>query len=367
MADAEKKPAKERGGAWLLAIIAAGTAYHLFAVTQLSSSPFFGNPILDARYQIEWAFALAEGKDPHPIFFQSPLYSYLIAVWIKLFGWHVWALVILQWALLLCSIFLFYRILLHFKVGLRLRLILLGFVFIYPLLPFYAVMLHKTSLEMFLHVLVMYLGVKLLGADCARRRIAAVVFGFVCGLAALVRSTFQAVPILAALLVKKPRAAAVLLLLAAFVLPVSWGIWHNYRGAGELVPLQTSFGYTLYLGNNPSNPNGVNVLVPGISNNPLKEESSSNAFAEKAAGRKLGIEEVNDFYTAKVRTFISDSPKVFFKTILKKLYWYLHREELPDNECFGCMRKDFAAFSYNPLNWGWLVIFVFSGSACHTF
>src|SRR5262245_57594835 len=73
---------------WLVALFLLGAIYQLLVLLQLSRSPYFGHPILDARYQVEWAFALVAGNEPHAVFFQSPLYSYVLAGFLKLFGWR---------------------------------------------------------------------------------------------------------------------------------------------------------------------------------------------------------------------------------------------------------------------------------------
>ena len=93
---------------WVSILFLAGTCYQLAAIREFSSSVFFGNPILDARYQIEWALALTQGTDLHPVFFQSPLYSYAMAGVLKIIGWNVWTLVSLQWLMTLATIVLFY-------------------------------------------------------------------------------------------------------------------------------------------------------------------------------------------------------------------------------------------------------------------
>ncbi len=342
----------------LLALFAAGMIYQLAAILDLSRSPFFGNPILDARYQVEWAFALASGNDLHPVFFQSPLFSYVLAAFLWLFDWSVWGVVLFQWLLLFLVAVLVYRTLLLFEVERHLRYVLTAVVLFYPLYPYYASMLHKTALEIFAHALVLYLGVRLVTSSPSGARALGIafLFGFGCGLAALIRSTFQALAVLPCFFMEGRRLARIFTLAAGFLVPVGWALLHNHRGAGEWVPLQTSFGFTLFLGNNSFNPQGAQVIVPGLSNNPLEEESSSRAYAEKAAGKPLSVREVNSFYVGKVVDFLSAKPAAFLSAQARKLYWYLHREELPDNDCYRCIAGNTPALSWSPLSWGWIVL-----------
>ena len=120
--------------------------YQVAAVLDLSRSPVFGNPVLDARYQIEWAFALAAGEDLDRVFFQTPLYSYLLAAWLRAFGWSVWAIVTIHMILGVGVLVMVLALLRHFRVGPRLTYATLAFTALYPLFPFYAAMLHKSPL-----------------------------------------------------------------------------------------------------------------------------------------------------------------------------------------------------------------------------
>lgn len=340
-------------------LYAGGLLYQALVVLQLSRSPFFGNPILDARYQVEWALALARGVDPHPVFFQSPLYSYLLAGFLRVAGWHVWPVVLAQVLLVLLVARLVERTLELLEVRGALRGVFLGVALFYPLYPYYASQLHKTTLEIFLYALVMYLGTALLARErpLARYLGLAAAFGLVCGLAALTRATFQAVAVLPCLLVPRQRLATLLAVFLAFLGPFGWASLHNYRGAGEWVPLQTSFGFTLFLGNNPWNPQGAQLPVPGLSNRPLEEEASSREYAEQRSGRPLTVAQVNDFFVARVLEFARNDPAAFLSAQAHKLYWYLHREELPDDDCYRDSFLEAPALAWNPLGWGWIAAF----------
>lgn len=345
---------------WTIGIVAAAILYQAGVLLRLSHSPYFGNPILDARYQIEWAFALAAGRDPHPVFFQSPLYSYLVAGFLRAFGWHVWGLVLLQWCCVLVTALLVRETLARLGVERRVALGALAFVLFYPLYPYYAAFLHKTTLEVLVHVLFLYLGVRMVaGGDGPRRELAlAFAFGLACGLAALVRSTFQAFLLLPWALISGRRAVRIGLMVLGFLVPFGWATWHNTRGAGEWVPLQTSFGFNIFLGNNPWNAEGALIPAPGMAIKPLEEEASARAYAERQAGRPLRISQVNAVYVGLVRAYAQNSPGRFLSALAHKFYWYLHREELPDDDCYRCMADTTLLLSANPLHWGWLALLV---------
>ncbi|MBI1853830.1 MAG: hypothetical protein HYR85_26130 [Planctomycetes bacterium] len=283
----------------------------------------------------------------------------------KLVGWHVWVIVIIQWIGLLAIQALVYRTLVWLDVAKPIRLGALAFVVFYPLFPYYAAMLHKTALEICLHALVLALGVRVLVDEGASwRGIAlAALFGLSCGFAALVRATFQAFAVLPCLFLRGRRVARIASIAVGFLVPFGWAQLHNWRGAGEWVPLQTSFGFTLFLGNNPWNTEGAQMLVPGLSNRPLEEEASSKEFAEKAAGKSLTTSEVNAFFVERVKEFITSQPGLWLHSQWRKLFWYAHREELPDDDCYRCLAEDAPTLAANPLGWGWIALFALPAMA----
>src|SRR5207247_6170726 len=51
-------------------------------------------------------------------------------------------------------------------------------------------------------------------------------------------------------------------------------------------------------------------------------------------------------------------PRIFWQAQLFKIYWYAHREELPDNECYACVVADTVLLKYAILDWRWVVVFI---------
>lgn len=336
---------------WLPGLLALGALYQALAILQFSGNPWFGNPILDARYQVEWAFALAGGQDPHPLWFQSPLYSYLLAGLIRSFGWSVPAVVCLQAMLGLGAAVLLERTLVLLEVPRPARLALFAVALFYPLLPFYAAITHKTSVEIFLTAAILWTGVRLCAAG-GWPLLGALLFGFACGAGSLVRSTFQAVVVFPALLARGRRAAVLLAALAGAAPWLAWGIAHNSLAAGELLPVQTSPGFNLYMGNNPGNPLGEQVLPPELSVVPLEEEASARAHAEARWGRPLRPSEVDAFYRSEVLAYVRERPGQFLATMGRKLVNYLHHQELADNERYSYLAPAAPLMWSNPLGWG---------------
>lgn len=341
----------------MLALLALGALYQGLALRQFAENPWFGNPVLDARYQVEWAFALARGQDPHPLWFQSPLYSYLLAGMIRTLGWNLPVLVTFQVLLGLGAALLLERTLVLLQIPRAARLVLFGFLLFDPLLPFYAAFTHKTSLEIFMTAAVLWSGVRLAAAG-GWPLTGALLFGFTCGTAALVRSTFQAVLALPVLLARGRRLAVLGAALAGAAPALLWGVAHNSLAAGELLPIQTSLGFNLYLGNNPGNPLGEQVLPPELSVVPLEEEGSARAWAESRRGRSLRPSEVDAVFREEVLVYLREQPGRFLATLGRKVVNYLHRQELADNERYSFLAPAAPLMWRNPLGWGLLILAV---------
>lgn len=342
----------------MLALLFLGALYQGLALRQFADNPWFGNPVLDARYQVEWAFALADGQDPHSLWFQSPLYSYMLAGMIRTVGWSVPVIVGLQVLLGLGAALLLERTLVLLQVPRPVRLALFAFMLLDPLLPFYAAFTHKTSLEIFLTAAVLWSGVRLAAAG-GWPVAAALLFGFTCGAAALVRSTFQAVVGLPVLLARGRRLAVLGAALAGAAPALLWGVAHNSLAAGELLPIQTSLGFNLYVGNNPGNPLGEQVLPPELSVVPLEEEGSARTWAESRQGRSLRPSEVDAVFRTEVLRYLREQPDRFLATLGRKVVNYLHRQELADNERYSFLAPAAPLMWRNPLGWGLVMLAVF--------
>src|SRR5262249_27207942 len=161
-------------------------------------------------------------------------------------------------------------------VDVRVSLAVVAFALFYPLLPYYATFLHKTALEMVMHALVLWLAVRVVTDSGEGRRVMllSLAFGLACGMAALVRSTFPPLALLPGLFRRTRRLVTLACVALGFTGPVGWATLHNLRGAGGWVPLQTSLGFNLFLGNNPWNNEGGLMPVPGLEMKPLQEEAN---------------------------------------------------------------------------------------------
>lgn len=362
---------------WLgpVLLLGIGALYQLLVFLGQLSDVRFGNPILDSRYQIDWAFQLLSGQAGERLFFQSPLYSYLVAGFIQLFGWSALALGLLQLALSLSVAGLVYLACSQLGLGRAARWFATSAILFWPVLPFYAADLNKTTLEIFLHACVLTAvlwavrirgeqpvnsaGNQALPASAAGASWSGcyrwLVVGLLVGLASLVRGSFQLLPLLLVLFLGLARWRSILFLIVAFCVPVGWAVGHNSLIAGRIMPVQTSSGYNLYLGNNPYDQTGTQQETPATTLIPMLEELHAKKFAEARLGRALDPGEVDAYYRSLVVDHASSRPGLFLAGLREKMRRYVHRTELPDNVCFDCESKERRLLGWNPLQFSVLM------------
>jgi tetratricopeptide (TPR) repeat protein len=102
---------------------------------------------------------------------------------------------------------------------------------------------------------------------------------------------------------------------------------HNFR-AGETVLLSANGGLNFYLGNNKQ--------ATGDYAKPywldLTRDFSGREFAEREAGRTLGLKQSSTFYYKHALNEISDAPARWFILMLKKAMMSIHGREIPQAE-----------------------------------
>jgi hypothetical protein len=220
-------------------------------------------------------------------------------------------LIFLQWLGVLLVPVLLLATLRRLAVDARVSLVAVGVALFYPLLPYYAVFLHKTALEIVMHALVLWLAVLVVTDSGERRRACSCRWrsGWPAALrrwSARRSSRWRCCP---CCLRARGAGSTLACVALGFAGPVGWATLHNLRGAGEWVPLQTSLGFNLFLGNNPWNVEGALVPIPGLEMKPLEEESAARAFAERQAGRSLGVATENAYYVEAVRRYAMAQPR----------------------------------------------------------
>jgi 4-amino-4-deoxy-L-arabinose transferase-like glycosyltransferase len=182
--------------------------------------------------------------------------------------------------------------------------------------------------------------------------------GFLLGCGALLRGNLLLViPAMALLLLWRGArnvgwlhgvALAVLFGLASLV-PIAPFTIHNYRKSGDFILTTAQAGTAFYLGNNPENVSGgihnvsFNRQIPEFEADDWKRE------AERRAGHALSRKEVSQFWGAEARRHIFGDPGFgwWLGIVARKAELVLNRYEVPDNATIEWAKKHSAQVRVN--------------------
>ncbi|HET6373995.1 MAG TPA: glycosyltransferase family 39 protein, partial [Candidatus Polarisedimenticolia bacterium] len=321
----------------IVGIFAGAYLIRLIYLVQISKTPLFDFLHLDPRYYHDWAARIAAGDWlGTQVFEQSPLYPYLLAIYMLAFGDDLWTLRLIQIAVGAVSCVLTYllgRRLFDRRAGL---LAAAGCALYGPFL-FYEGQVMKEFLTPPLATLALLLLLK--GSEGRARLLAAA--GASIAAAALVRDNFLLlVPIFGAwLLVTSGFRLAPALAFAAgalaLLLPLAV---RNAVVGGEFVLTTAGGGEVFYIGNGPY-ANGAYVPPPWVRSNPRYEHEDFRVKAREMTGRPLTRGESSRFWWRQGATWIAEHPGAACRLWLRKLALFWNDHELPDNYSFYTFRR----------------------------
>lgn len=327
----------------LLAALALRAVYYW----QLSRYDLLDVLILDPRaYDAEARRILAGGSFPHA-FYQAPLYSYLLAVFYAFAGRELWVVRIAQAVMGAASILLTAD--LGARIFGRAAGILAGVLsLLYGVLVFYEGQVMKTSLTIFLAVVLLWLLEPVRrGALPPLRALGA---GALLGLAILTRENLLLyLPVVALLLwlpARQPLAAVLFGAAAlATVLPVTL---HNRRAEGEWILVTSQGGQNFYIGNHEG-ATGTYANPVFVRPDPIYERFDFHAEAERRVGERLTAGETSSFWYAQAMKEMISDPARTIRLFAKKLLIVFEGVERPDNESLYVMRDEAPLLKLVPL------------------
>jgi len=340
-------------------IAAIAFAVRIIYVVQLSKTPFFEHPVVDAQYHDAWAREILRlGIGQEGAFFRAPLYPYFLALiysmtdssflWARIFQALLGSLTaVLTYGLgreitgqrrvgLVAGIgAAFYGMLVYFDGELLVETLFI------PLLlaSFLAYAKYRNGYR---------LGWLALG-------------GLFLGLAAITRASALVIfPIfiLDILLAKpqlfpwKTRAASILLLLFCGSLPIAPVAYHNFRQSGDSVVIAGSGGINFYIGNNPQ-ADGLHSIMPGFGATWDVPAISYQAY--QAAHRTLKLSEVNSYYSQLAWQYIQQNPSAALKLFVKKMFAFWNRLEISNNRDLYFFQNETRFMPYLRLLGFWIV------------
>ena len=312
-------------------------AVRLVYFAELWTSPLFSVPVGDGWQYDAWARGIAEGQWLGTgVFYQSPLYPYLLGALYSLAGHSLIAVRLMQAAMGAVSCVLLGRAGRRF-LGDKVGTIAAALLAVYPWAVFSDGLIQKSSLDVLLLTAILALLAEVLSRPhwwnvaCA---------GLAAGALTLNRENAGVLcPVIATwLLVYAPgarplktRLARAALFAAAFgavLLPVGL---RNYAVGREFVLSTSQGGSNFYIGNHPGASGTYEPLVPGHGSAEY-EGDDARKLAERSVGRPLAAREVSAYWFDTSIAYIRAQPGDWLRLMGRKLLLTLNAAEIADSE-----------------------------------
>jgi Flp pilus assembly protein TadD/4-amino-4-deoxy-L-arabinose transferase-like glycosyltransferase len=322
-----------RAGLWRVGalVFLAALAVRWLHLEYFRRAPFFSLLVGDARAYDAWARRLAAGDWlGNEVFYQAPLYPYLLGAWYALAGPGLLGVRLLQGALgaLACGLIAVASARLFGRTAGWAAGLLLAF---YAPAIFFDLLVQKAVLDLLLVSLLLLL-VSLLVERVDRGRS----FWAGAALGLLVLSRENAVVLLPVLLVwlalrSRPRLAPVLLCVVGAGLVLAPVALRNLRIGGELLLTTAQLGPNLYIGNHAGATGSYVPLRPGRGDASFERRDATD-LAEAALGRTLSAGEVSQYWRTRATDWIRAHPGRFLQLLGRKLRLAWNGGEAMDTE-----------------------------------
>lgn len=316
-------------------LFAFALVVRLVHVFQISDSPFAAHRIGDALVYHGWATRIAAGQwIGTEVFYQAPLYPYLLALIYTLGFDDIIAVRLVQIVLGSGSCVLLAlagRGWFSPRVGL-----VAGFLLaVYAPAVFFDALLQKSVLDLFFVCLLLWLLSRAVREPTAS---ALALVGVTCGLLTLTRENALVLAVPIALWIVLPgrgcvRRRATLIAayglgVAALLAPVAA---RNAWVGGEFVVTTSQLGPNLYIGNHAGATGVYRPLSPGRGSARF-ERRDATRLAERNTGRRLTPSEVSRYWTERATNFARTQPGDWLALMVRKLALLVNATEVPDTE-----------------------------------
>ncbi|MBN2446490.1 MAG: tetratricopeptide repeat protein, partial [Phycisphaerae bacterium] len=331
-------PLADRRHLWLALIFVLALALRcLYLWGQYQHNPFFFYPPMDEGVHHAWAQQIAngEGMGDRP-YVRAPLYYYLLGLLYAVAGPKIWLARLAGCVLGALNCYLIGRLgiaLGELRVGLVAGVLAALY---WPAIYFDAELL-TVGLEVTLSVGLLWALIVAGRRDSVGGYALA---GVLWGLAAITRPNILAfAPVIwlwawlsssrQASAVRRLRGAAIATALAGVViLPVTL---RNLIVGHEFVPIASSAGINLYIGNNPE-ANGYVANVPGARPTWKEWIVDIRQIAENAEGRELSDREVSSYWAGRAFGWMREQPGAWAALMFRKLGLFWNPLEIPNNQ-----------------------------------
>jgi tetratricopeptide (TPR) repeat protein len=329
-------------------------------------APFIGELVMDSQEYDRWARQIAAGDWlGHGVFFQAPLYPYLVALLYVAFGRSLDAVYLAQIGVSVAGCYALYRAGAAMG-GERVGLAAAALAAVYGPFLFYDVQLLKESLAV---SVVCFLLWALARAVAPERRGAGPWFlaGALLGVLSLLReNALLVVPFLLPLTWwparrgRRDGAIAGLVLLGGVALVLAPVALRNGLVGGSFLPTTFQGGVNFYIGNNAEADGTYRPIVPG-KQVPELERREPIRIAETALGRPLTAAQVSTFWLRRSLSWTSEHPGAFVLLTLRKVGLYWSWYEWPDAVDYYFIRSQSPVFRLPLLEFGGVTLLLAAG------
>lgn len=320
--------------------MAVSAALGLAHLAFLARSPLLTHLTIDLAAYDRWARDIAGGQWlGSGVFYQDPLYPYLMAVVYALTGASVTHMLLLQVAASAFTILVLYRLSasLFSESVARVAAWMAAF---YGPAVFYAAKPEKACLSALGFTALLWLAERAARRPSAGRYVA---LGALVGFVALLRANVLLLAVVLAGLVaftgwlpgdRRTRLRAVAALAAGLALVLLPILLRNRLVGGNWVLTTAQAGANLFLGNHPDNKSGSYVPPGFVRPSAEFEQEDFRRHAEAVVGRSLRPSEVSAFYVARVLEWAKRDPEACLRLQVVKLRAFVNAYEIPDNWSF---------------------------------
>jgi tetratricopeptide (TPR) repeat protein/4-amino-4-deoxy-L-arabinose transferase-like glycosyltransferase len=319
----------------LAAIAAIAFAIRLVYLLELKHDVTLQLLVGDAQRYDAWAVAIAHGDWlGSGVFFQTPLYPYLLACVYKIWGHDPFLIRLMQAAGDSIACFVLGTATLRLVKDRRAALAAATLVALYAPAVFFTGLLQKAALDLILVVSIIYLTAAIVDNATVGRTVA---LGTLVGLLTLNRENARVLyPLLLVWLLLLPanrsrRLAAGLAFSVGVVGIVTPVLVRNLYVGHEFAISTSQFGANFYIGNHAGASGLYEPLAPEAGN-AWRERDAASQLAERAAGRRLTPAEVSDFWFKRAVADIRADPVRALRLFARKSLLAINKQEMPDTE-----------------------------------
>jgi tetratricopeptide (TPR) repeat protein len=368
-------------------VLGVALALRLAHWAAVRRAPFIAELAMDSREYDRWAREIAAGDWlGHGVFFQAPLYPYLLALLYKVFGRNLDAVYLVQIACAVAGCYALYRAG-RAMAGERVGLAAAALAAVYGPFLFYDVQLLKESPAVAVVCFLLWAlaaaaaepgpamamavapgeppavpgGAALPAPAPARSARRWLLAGLLLGALALLReNALLVVPFLLPLpwiaqAGRRAQAGHAALragaLLAGVCLALAPVALRNGRVGGDYLPTTFQGGVNFYIGNNPRADGTYRPIVPG-KQVPELERREPVRLAEQEVGRRLTAAEVSRFWLGRALAWARSHPGDFLRLSLRKVGLFWSWYEWPDAVDYYAVRGQSPVYRLPLLEFG---------------